>query len=978
MWLLVLLAAIVAGLWLTCSRSQVTPVATTSQAAPTSALVPAVPAEATAPSIDPGTLQRAAISGLVRDEHGRAIAGARVCALPSSPLLDARHTLTPPCALSERDGHYRIDDIWPVPHSVTASAPGHIPAFYVRGDHVAQMEPVVVTPGAELAGIDVTLPGGGVEIHGTVKDLSGGAVEGAIVTSGGLFYGTGMAVTTSGPEGAFTLWVGPGAPNVWARAEGYAGGSEAGAAPGHMFELFLTPEAVLVGKVVRVGTGAPVAGASVTAQRGDTNGGGLGVAITDADGNFRLPRLNPGAYKPSVEADDAYGVAREQVVLGLGETSAPIVIEAHPAALVEGTVVVTGGSFCPRGSVSLHDAASGRERGAEIEADGLARARGLLPGSYSVTVYCAGFISAETYAPVIVADKPVLGLRWDVSAGRKILGVVVTARGEPVPAISVVARGKVDPSRPDAPVPQNVVVDTDLRGRFELAGLRPGPYELRAFVKMNNARATPSQPIEVTLPEGQDLTDIRFSLPAAGQVRGEVRDVHGHPVARARVSLQGPGRGPTVMTGDDGSFHAREAAAGEYRVTATRDGVKLRAPGTGDDDVQGIKVTVVADAVASVKLVVETGGGQLVGVVRDSGGGPVSDAFIEVSRESESAVGPGSASRQWSPVQRPHLTDADGRFTVDELFPGRYTVRALRRGGGEATREHVALGTDLTLTIAETGRLAGVVTLAGRAAPEELTVILEDPGTGYRRTDQFFRTGGAWGFAELPPGAYKLQLNAPEGDATTELALGPGEEKSGVRIDLVGRVKLRGTVVDLDGAPVPGVTIQVNTEASFVWTDRAEPTTDAAGRFEVPAVPVGDVKILAFARGVADFSQATISTRISATTGGLEVELPPIRVARQRVKPGETTGDLGYAIKLAGPGEDPAASPPTVALVRPMGPASATGLLPGDVVLTVDGHDVAGAQRHLYPPLTRVPVGTLVRLGLARGVTVEITAAAPL
>ncbi len=976
-WLFPLALVLAGTLWWTCSKGQGSPTpgtaANESERTPTRAPI-AAPGGGLA--ADAWKLQRATISGTVRDAKGQAIAGAQVCALSNSPLLDASDMWKPPCAATGRDGHYRLEGLWPVRYMVSGSAPGHVPAFHVRGE-ATKPDAIGLKPGGEAREVDITLHGGAVEIRGAVKDLSGGAVEGASVTSGGLFYGTGMAVTTSGPEGEFALWVRPGTPQVWARAEGYAGGADSGAAPGHQFELFLTPEAVLIGKVVRAGDGAPVEGARVTAQRGDTFfGGGTGGAITDAKGNFRLAQLTPGAYKASVEADDAYGMAAEQVVLGLGETSAPIVIEAHPAALVEGKVVIAGGVACPDGSVSL-DAASGRHGEGEIEADGLARMRALLPGTYAVTVRCEGFVSAEKYEPVVVEDKAITGLRWDVTPGQAVRGMVVTPSGEPVAGINVYARGKADPARPGARSSNPTSVATDMQGRFEISGVLPGSYTLQVYM-MGGGRAAPDKPVEVTVLEAQDLADIVIEMLAAGEVRGEVRDVHGKPVARAKVSLQAPGRrGPTAMTGDDGSFHVREAAVGEYRATASREGVQLRAPGTGDDDVQGEKVTVEANVLATVKLVVETGGGQIAGVVRDAGGGVVSDAFVEVDRESESAVGPGGPGPRWfSFNQRPRLTDAEGRFTIDALFPGKYKVRALRRGGGEATVEHVALGADVTLTIAETGRLAGSVALKGGGAPQDFTALLEDPSTGYHRKHEFFRTAGSWSFAEVPPGKYKLQITAPEGTESTELSLGPGEEKAGVRLELTAKVKLRGTVLDLEGAPVAGVEVRIGQSGVFAFDDREVPRTDDAGRFEVDGAPVGNAMLMLTApRGVADeYSDVTISTRIS---GGPEVVLPPIRMARQKLKRGEATGDLGYAIKLAVPGAEPTERRFEVALVRPGGAAAAAGLQVGDVIVSIDGQDVTGEQRHLYPSMTRVPVGTPLKLGLARGVTIEVMSAAP-
>ena len=66
----------------------------------------------------------------------------------------------------------------------------------------------------------------------------------------------------------------------------YAQGYEEGAVPGHHFEIFLTPEAVLVGTVVRANDGAPVGGAEVWAAGGEagiTMAGSGGVLYSDAN-----------------------------------------------------------------------------------------------------------------------------------------------------------------------------------------------------------------------------------------------------------------------------------------------------------------------------------------------------------------------------------------------------------------------------------------------------------------------------------------------------------------------------------------------------------------------------------------------------------------------------------------------------------------------------------------------------------------------
>ncbi len=314
---------------------------------------------------------RASLSGQVRDEQGRAIAGATVCAGGWSGKLDRRDSEARSCVQSEADGRYHIDGLWPVPHFVHASAPRFIPGRHRGGE--GPRAPVLVTlrAGEAAQNIDVILRGGGVELMGVVQDLSGGVLEGALVN-------VAEAYARSGADGQFSLWVAPGSVFVTAHVDGYAEGSGSGLAPGQWFELRLTPESVLVGRVVRADDHAPLEGASVYARE-DSRWSSFGPAITDADGRFRIEGLLPGSYKLEALHDEAYGMARESAVLGLGETSNAIEIAAHPAYLVEGTVVMDGGDPCTRGRVQLRQKA-GSSRGTAIEPDGAVRVQGGVAG----------------------------------------------------------------------------------------------------------------------------------------------------------------------------------------------------------------------------------------------------------------------------------------------------------------------------------------------------------------------------------------------------------------------------------------------------------------------------------------------------------------------------------------------------------------------------------------------------------------------
>ncbi|MEZ4451361.1 MAG: carboxypeptidase regulatory-like domain-containing protein [Nannocystaceae bacterium] len=913
--------------------------------------------------------RRASITGTIRDDGGEPIAGARVCALVRSWVLPSVDTQNARCSESEADGHYRIDDLFPVRHEVVASAPTFIAGAYKQDEGGRRSGTVSLQPGMEARDIDITLRGGGVELRGVVKDLSGGAVEGAQVS-------TEHAVGFSGAEGVFSLWVAPGERWVNAHAEGYAGANDGGVVPGHEYQLYLTPEAALVGKVVRAEDGAPVEGVTVTSRSGMGWSWNSQSAITDAAGRFRLGGLEPGAYKAEATGDEVYGLADEQVILGLGETSDPLTVRVHPAFSVRGSVLTKSGESCEDGWLELDDHADARSNNGAIEPDGAVQVRGLLPGEYQVSVRCPGKVPAERYDRVTVVDRSLEGLRWEVGDGHALRGRVVDSRGEPVPAINVRAEAKLAAGQGRAQATSAWSGRTDADGRFELRGLLAGNYDVRAS-SWSPGRAVPLEPLKVTLPEGRDLDGLKIELPATGELRGRLVDTEGRPIPRASVSLRNglDWRGCSVT--DDGAFSAQDLRPGTYRAVATVDGNSLRSPGTSDDDVQGERIEIVEGEVANLELVVENATGVIRGVVRDEDGGPVADAFVESSREPEragAASGAAARSNRWGSFSGdPILTDADGRFTIPRIA-GKHTLLAHRKGGGEAILEHVAAGDDVVLTIAATGRLSGTVTLAGGGAPEEFSLAAVDEATGLSRRDSFFRSGGAWSLAEIPAGTYKIQVNSGPGSAETEATMVAGRDTEGITIELAPKVTVRGLIVDAEGAPLEGMYVAISGMGRGYAgdDDDKQNVTDSSGRFEVKKASTGSVFISVSSRVSDDYEWTRVPVMIAADAP--VAELAPIQVLRRRVERGKVAGDLGYTLKDPDPGADPMERTFVVAFIRPGGPAAKAGLQVGDEIVTVDGVDVRGGRNYLYSGLTRVKVDTTIALGLARGAIVQVTA----
>ena len=936
--------------------------------------------------VDPWQAPRAAVTGTVRDEHGQPIAGAQVCAKLQDSELAQTERHPPHCVTTREDGTYRIDDLLGAEHNLFASARGYLPVRHqsrsgIQNRMSARMD---LQAGSTRADVDFVLKEGGVELTGVVKDIAGGEIEGAWVSSGARGWGRGgAAFTRSDEDGKFSLWVEPPTATVSAFAEGYTEGARSAAVPGTFVEVFLTPESVVVGKVVWADSGKPVAGAKVEASNsrfvGLTFGGaGDGSVYSEDDGSFRLEGLEPGAYKVSASGDELVGASEEKTHVGLGQTSEPVVVKVHPAFAVRCTVLVDGETPCSYGTVRLEDKLRKNEptRGSTGQEDGSVLVKGVLPGTYEVTVRCQGHVAEESYPDVVISDASLEGLSWTVHAGQTIRGVVVDAAGEPLEGARVSARGKATDD-PRARLASSWGERTEADGEFELSGLLPGTYELSA---RHDDQPSPHEPFEVVVPEGQDVADVTLTMLASGEVHGIVRDEKGTAVSGVSVRLDGPGWAGAT-TNDEGRFVMQGVEVGEHRVKAQRGwSDTMRAPGASDDDEAGQRVEVRAGEVSEVELVVESQNGRITGRVVGEGGEPVADAFVEAVRESDSAAksqGGGRGRARWGSWSRqPVLTDEDGRFTLEDLAEqGVYAVYANRKGGGEAIAEHVAVGSDVELAIGETGVLAGVARIDGGGFPERFQISVTDRASGIYESDRFFRTEGQWRLTNLPPGKYEVVVDGSEGNAKTEVELSEGGEVTDVELVLTPRITLKGTLVDAEtGEPVPGLKVNASADGGrFMFRGGAggkanqEDVSDAQGHFVVEDAPTGKVRLMVTPPGFTDNDYGFTWLTRQVPTEPRTQDLGRIELVKDRIDRGDEVGDLGFKTKENEPGTEPEDVRYVVAFVRPGGPAATAGLKVGDEIVAVEGQEVKGLESYRYRKLTSVRPGEKVKLGVLDG-----------
>lgn len=939
-----------------------------------------------APSKLPWKRPVTSVSGRVIDEAGKPVANANVCATLTGRRLPAELEREPFCTTSAADGVYVLTKLPPLRIGISASAATYRPGHY---DPPGKFDTLDLRLGKEITGIDITVRSGGVQVSGIVKDIAGGVVEGALVQAhaGRWSSAAGRTFTKTDAKGEFVAWVAPGDIQVSATADGYAPGEKDGPAPGFTFEILLTPESVIAGRVVRKSDGKPVADAHVAVDRWFFSSGGT---YTDADGYFRLDRLEPGRYKPAATAVDSYGELAESVRLGLGQTIDDVVIEAHPMASLRGRIVVAGtGTSCERGALSMTGRVSKHEARGEIGDDGEVEVHGLPPDTYAIQPSCAGYVAKSKYPDIVVAEAAIVDQTWEVDAGLSIRGIVVDQDGTPIADASVSAKPVDNAARGQQTFGWGE--QTDKEGKFEMDGLVPGNYEVEAN---HDDHVTPEPAPRIAIVAGEATAEQRLVLEAGGTITGRVLDANRRAVSGAQVRVVGKRwwGGGSAHTADDGTFTMKAVRPGEHRIVANRGWFnEMRAPGTTDDDVQGVTLTVRAGETSSVDLVVEEQFGKIEGRVIDSDGGPVDDAFIHATRVSDSAAASAKgvrASVRWGAWTRtPALTDQDGTFALDDLEVGTHSVMAMRKGGGEGVVENVKTGTSgVVVQLSEGGSLSGKVALASGGSPKRFSVSASAPAAGMWRDESFFETGGTFKMTDLPAGLYDLTVTAAEGTTTAKVELALGKDESGISLVLTPKVDVTGTVVDVKtGAPVPAMKVSIMPRKgggfSFGGDDGdQEDVTDASGKFKVVAAPSGPVRVMVMPRnffGADDASYGWHNLTANIPGESNTFELPPIKVAAGKAKMGERGGDFGITFKDGEPEQEQEELPLQIAVIRPGSPAAASELKVGDIIVDVDGQDVTGANRYLYHSLVHVNEGDKVTFGVEGGKSVTLIAGKP-
>jgi hypothetical protein len=174
---------------------------------------------------------------------------------------------------------------------------------------------------------------------------------------------------------------------------------------------------------------------------------------------------------------------------------------------------------------------------------------------------------APAHADVEVAAGQTATARLEMAAGAVLRGIVKDARGEPVPAFTVV----VFRSEGLASVTVAIRTVVDREGSFAVEGLGPRAYRVQATAHGH----APSPPVDGRAEVPPDKAPaVSISLPDGGTLTGVVKSKGGGPLENARVSVEGgvgEGTSPvpfaaSALTDASGAFSLRGLSPGRRSV----------------------------------------------------------------------------------------------------------------------------------------------------------------------------------------------------------------------------------------------------------------------------------------------------------------------------------------------------------------------------------------------------------------------------
>lgn len=499
---------------------------------------------------------------------------------------------------------------------------------------------------------------------------------------------------------------------------------------------------------------------------------------------------------------------------------------------------------------------------------------------------------------------------------------------------------------PLAPPPSGAWL-SDLDGQYELRDVPPG--RVRVLARHPDFLAGTSELTE--LAPGSSA-DVQVSLRPGAVLEGHVTDAEGAAVRGARIDVIAAAAGvqQSAITRADGTFVLRALPPSVELMLAR--------PGERQRFILRRTFELEPGQRRSVELVLPRERPPLSVVVTDEEEEPVAGATVALSSLDPDV-----------PLRESARTDAHGEARLGDAAGLDATLRVQAEGlrpfearvDGAADRVEVRL-------VRGTAVRGRVTHVRGRQNLSGAEVVLLQGGD--RRVTRS-RSDGEFDFADVSVGPARLVISHPDvGTQTrdvTVLATGRPDRAFELEpIDMPDAGRVRGRVVDAEGSPVRGARVGVGLVPAYVPLGPLPSgltETAADGSFVLEGVPAGDATLSAYAAGLGRGSASGVDVRAQDTTVGVEIQLHGAAEADDEDDVRELAGNLAITL---GERRDGADTSVVIVNVAKGSVAERAGVRGGDVLLAVDGVDVASMLEARHA-LSGAP-GSEVLLELERGI----------
>ncbi|MGE0400080.1 MAG: sigma-70 family RNA polymerase sigma factor [Kofleriaceae bacterium] len=506
-------------------------------------------------------------------------------------------------------------------------------------------------------------------------------------------------------------------------------------------------------------------------------------------------------------------------------------------------------------------------------------------------------------------------------------------------------------------------VRSDQRGAFVLAPSAPGRFVLTAVVAPSFLPYAPElshSSVHVDLAKDRAVEGITVFLFPAIDYTGKVVDANGAPVAGAKVKLLGTPSGEQMIekletewtSGKDGTFifHAADDAVFEASRGNKRGWARL----DGDVAITHRLEIAIGDAPAR--------DAKITGKVTDLDGVALADVLVRAIPSDRPA--PTNTLRPEPPAPRATAfatTGPDGSFVLEGLDRDLYALAAEAPEHANVVKDGIAGGTKNVALVLDPGFILGgqVVTTSGEPVPAYTLLVMRRLGVAREMVttrsivepDGKFRVRVTSGEYELVASASGLAPSAPTvagaGDKDAKIVVSEGATLTGKVIDATS------------GAPLPYARVMREGAGGGASAQPANAgtVTREDGTFELTGIPPGPLSITVGAGEHHPKIEAGMMAVDGATLG-------PLIVALTKLRPGETpTLELvGIGVKLRAEHEAI-----LVEFVMPESGAAAAGIVAGDLIVAVDGVDIATLGIDGAVSRIRGVAGTKVSVTLRRG-----------